>query len=608
MERNRGQSGAGGSQLFTGIGVSAGIVIGKALLVGREYPQVTERSVVGSEVPSEKQRFRDSLDLSRQQIQELKARVADMLGEKDASIFDAHMLLLGDKALLEEVHNGIAQQGRNAEFIFSQVIDRYARALQAVPDSYIRDRILDIRDVAARVIRNLQGEGPTDLAHLEGERILVAHDLSPSDTASMDRQNVIAFATCVGSRTSHTAIMARSLGIPAVVGVCGVMDTIKSGDEVILDGYHGTLCVKPTAAHLEDSRKQMRAQEEWLRNIEAEASLPAETQDSFRVQLAANIELAEEVDVVRRTAGVGIGLFRTEYLFMNQAVLPDEERQVAAYRRVVQGIYPQSVIIRTLDIGGDKFLSHLNLPSELNPFLGIRAIRFCLSQPDIFMTQLRAILRASAFGKVRIMFPMIATMEELQQALTHLKLARAELDAKGIAYNHHLDVGIMIEVPAAAMMADQLAKHVDFFSIGTNDLIQYSLAADRSNPATSYLYQPTHPAIIRLLRQVVHAATQQGIWVSVCGEMAGDPLYTPLILGLGLQELSMSVHAIGPIKRLVRRLKMHDAEDLVRKAMFCTTAEEVRAMCEELVCRVAPEVLGEEGRPAAQKANCDCAC
>lgn len=592
-ERIKPIAAAAGSQSFTGIGVSAGIVIGKALLVGREFPRIPETDVGVAGVPGEVRRFHEALATSRRQLLELKNRVADVLGEKDAGIFDAHLMLLADKTLTEEVRAGIEQQQRNAESVFYQVIDRYDRALQAVPDSYIRDRVTDIRDVAARVIRNLQGEKPTDLSHLSESRILVAYDLSPSDTASMDRAKVVGFATCVGSRTSHTTIMARSLGIPAVVGVCGAVEIVKNGDTLILDGYRGTFIINPTAAQIEDYQRRLHAQEQWLHNIEAESSLPAETLDGFRVELAANIELAEEVESVKRTAGVGIGLFRTEYLFINQTVLPDEDAQVEAYRRVVQEIYPQSVIIRTLDIGGDKFLSHLNLPSELNPFLGIRAIRFCLTRPDIFMTQLRAILRASAHGKVRMMFPMISTMEELQKALEFLKRARAELDQKGIAYNHHMDVGIMIEVPAAALMADQLAQHVDFFSIGTNDLIQYAMAADRSNPATAYLYQPTNPAIIRLLRQVVQAAVQRGIWVSICGEMASEPLYTPLILGLGIQELSMGAHSISTIKRLVRRLRMHEVEELVRKAMLCTTAEEVRKHCEVLVRRVAPEVLGE---------------
>jgi phosphotransferase system enzyme I (PtsI) len=343
----------------------------------------------------------------------------------------------------------------------------------------------------------------------------------------------------------------------------------------------------------EEYQQRLRSQEAWFRTVEADAALPAETIDGFRVQLAANIELADEVTAIKRSHGVGIGLFRTEYLFVNESGLPDEEKQFEAYRRVAEEIYPNSVIIRTLDIGGDKFVSHLNLPSELNPFLGVRAIRFCLSRPDIFLCQLRAILRASAFGKIRIMFPMIATVEELQASLEYLKQARKELDAKGIPYNHHMDIGIMVEIPSAALLADRLAPHVDFFSIGTNDLIQYALAADRSNPAIAYLYQPTHPAIIRLLREVMHAGSSHGIWVSLCGEMASEPLLAPLLLGIGIQEFSMSLSSIGPIKRLIRRMRMHEAEELVQAALRCSTAGEVRKRCEQYVRSVAPDALGE---------------
>jgi phosphotransferase system enzyme I (PtsI) len=576
-----------------GIGVSAGVVIGNALVLGHDLNSVHEIELLPEMVEPEISRFRQALALSHRQLEDLKGRVEEALGEKEAAIFDAHMMLVADQVLVEEVIAQTRARRRNVEFIFHEVVERYTKALQNIDDSYIRDRLADIKDVASRVVRNLQGTVETDLRELAGVRIIIAHDLSPSETGNMDRRHVIAFATEIGSRTSHTAIMARSLGVPAVVGVAQLTDQVNNGDLLIVDGYKGQVIVRPDEALLEDYRARIRAQEKWVRNLKAEVALPSETIDGFRVQLATNIEKPEEVETVKQNYGVGIGLFRTEYLFINETTLPSEEQQFKAYRKVVEAILPRSVIFRTLDIGGDKFLSHFQLPSEMNPFLGTRAIRFCLAQPQIFMSQLRAILRASAYGKVRIMFPMVATLDELQAALKYLSQAKDELKAEGIPYNSHLDVGIMIEVPAAAMIADKLAPHVDFFSVGTNDLIQYSLAADRSNPDISYLYQPCHPSIIRLIRQVAHAAYAHGKWVGICGEMASDPVLVPLVLGLGIHELSMSPVAIAPVKRLIRHMKMHEAEALVRQSLQCSTAAEVLELCRTLVRRVAPDLLGE---------------
>lgn len=576
---------------ISGIGVSAGIVVGRALRIGNPSRMVEEVVLDPEEVNEEIERFEEALKQSEAQLEELRRRVAEVLGERDARIFDAHLMLVADQVLIDEVMEGIREQQRNAEYIFDRVIQRYGEALNKVNDSYIRDRLTDIRDVADRVISNLRGEETVDLKQLTEPRIVVARDISPSDTASMDREHVLAFITALGSRTSHTAIMARAMNIPAVVGITDVLDHIRNRDELIVDGFRGTIVVRPNEKTRTEYEERIHSQEEWLQKIEEEVSLPAETTDGFRVQLAANIELPDEVESIRTSFGVGIGLFRTEYLFINHATLPTEEEQLEAYRKVVESIYPQSAIIRTLDIGGDKFISNLRMPSDLNPFLGMRAIRFCLSRPDIFLTQLRAILRASAYGKVRILFPMISTIEEVQQALDYLAQARAELDAKGIHYNRHMDVGIMIEVPAAALLADQLATYVDFFSLGTNDLIQYSLAADRANPDIAYLYQPSHPSIIRLIKGVVQAAYDNGKWVSICGEMAGEPLLAPLVLGLGIHELSMGPVSLGLIKRLVRRMAMHDAESLVQDAMQCGTAAEVRTLCRNFVQGVAPDLL-----------------
>lgn len=576
---------------LTGIGVSRGIVIARAQLIGRTVQEIHEVVLGPDQVEEEIKRFNQALKASEDQLEGLRARVAKILGERDARIFDGHLLLIADEVIIEEVKERIRSECRNAEFVFDEVIDRYAQALSQVSDSYIRDRLTDIRDVAARVINNLRGVVPLTLDKVTEPSVIIAQDISPSDTAAMNRDNVLGFVTAVGSRTSHSAIMARSMNIPAVVGVTGVVNQISNGDPLIVDGLRGRIIVRPDARTIERYRRRLRSQQEWWRIVEAEMALPAETVDGYRAQLAANIELPEEVEQIRQSYGVGVGLFRTEYLFIDREEIPTEDEQYKAYQQVAEDIFPHSVIIRTLDIGGDKFMSKLQMPVDMNPFLGVRAIRFCLQRPDIFITQLRAILRSTVHGKVRIMFPMIATVEELQKALGFLEEAKDQLSREGIDYSRRMDVGIMIEVPSAAIIADCLAKQVDFFSIGTNDLVQYSLAADRGNPEVAYLYQPGHPSIIRLLKHVADAASHEGKWVSLCGEMASDPLFVPLILGLGIHELSMGIHSIGIVKRLIRRIRMYDAEKLVEEAMTCASTQEVINLCEAFVARTVPDLL-----------------
>jgi len=575
----------------TGIGVSAGIVMGQALFVGRDLGTVEEQHLTDEEAQQEVRRFEQALANSEEQLEELRQRVTDIIGEEDARIFDAHLLIIGDNNLIENVKKKIREKRKNAEFIFKESIDHYTKALEQVNDVYIRDRIADIRDVANRVISNLRGEETTDVTKLSEPRIVVSHDLAPSDTASMSRDNVMGMVTRIGSRTSHTAIMARALQVPAVVGLAEAFDLVHNGDFLILDGLRGQVIIDPDEEKIEHYRQKIREQEKWFEMLESEMVLPAETRDGFRVQLAANIALPDEVTSLRESFGVGIGLFRSEYIFINRDQVPTEEEQFKAYCKVAENIFPQSVIIRTLDIGGDKILSNLRVGSELNPFLGIRAIRFSLANRELFNVQLKAILRASAFGKVRIMFPLVSTIEEVEQALECLEKAKQELDAQGISYNRHLDVGVMIEVPAAALLADKLAPHVDFFSIGTNDLVQYSLAVDRANPAVAYLYQPSHPSLLHLIENVVHVAYEHGKWVSVCGEMAGDASLVPLILGLGIHELSMSSVSLAVTKRLIRRIRMYDAENLLRQAFECGTALEVQKLCDEFIQEFAPNLF-----------------
>ncbi len=574
-----------------GAGVSAGMVMGKAILVGRKLSQVHELALSPEQTDVEVERFEAALRVSREQIAALRARVQEVVGKDHAAIFDSHLMLVDDPTVVQQVVQQIRERRRNAEHVFQSVISGYCDMLSKVDDSYIRDRMADIQDVAGRVIRNLQGHASIDLSHLPERCIVVADDLSPSDTAGIDREHVLAFVTAIGSRTSHTAIMARAMGIPAVVGLSDSVEVVNDGDVLVVDGARGEVIVNPTPEQLVVYERRIREQQAWLARVEAESMLPAETLDGFHVRLAANIEMAAEVETLRQRLGVGVGLFRTEFLFVKNDGLCEEEEHFRTYRKVAEDIYPHSVIFRTLDIGGDKFLSHLKMPVELNPFLGMRAIRFCLRRLDVFRVQLRAILRASAFGKVRIMFPMISTLEELQQALGVLSEVKAELAAEGVPHNPHLDVGMMIEVPSAALIADKLAPHVDFFSLGTNDLVQYSLAVDRSNPDISYLYQPSHPSIIRMMQQVAQAVYAHGKWLGICGEMASEPLLVPLLLGLGIHELSMSPVSIPAVKQLVRRVRMHEAEALVDQAVNCGSAEDVLVLCREFIRRVSPDLL-----------------
>jgi phosphotransferase system enzyme I (PtsI) len=567
------------------------MVMGKAILVGRKLSQVHELALSPEQTDVEVERFEAALRVSREQIAALRARVQEVVGKDHAAIFDSHLMLVDDPTVVQQVVQQIRERRRNAEHVFQSVISGYCDMLSKVDDSYIRDRMADIQDVAGRVIRNLQGHASIDLSHLPERCIVVADDLSPSDTAGIDREHVLAFVTAIGSRTSHTAIMARAMGIPAVVGLSDSVEVVNDGDVLVVDGARGEVIVNHTPEQLVVYERRIREQQAWLARVEAESMLPAETLDGFHVRLAANIEMAAEVETLRQRLGVGVGLFRTEFLFVKNDGLCEEEEHFRTYRKVAEDIYPHSVIFRTLDIGGDKFLSHLKMPVELNPFLGMRAIRFCLRRLDVFRVQLRAILRASAFGKVRIMFPMISTLEELQQALGVLSEVKAELAAEGVPHNPHLDVGMMIEVPSAALIADKLAPHVDFFSLGTNDLVQYSLAVDRSNPDISYLYQPSHPSIIRMMQQVAQAVYAHGKWLGICGEMASEPLLVPLLLGLGIHELSMSPVSIPAVKQLVRRVRMHEAEALVDQAVNCGSAEDVLVLCREFIRRVSPDLL-----------------
>ena len=567
---------------FQGVGVSPGIARGTVFIYSPDDETPPTRHIAEGEIPGEIARFETALIATREQIIEMQERIAVSIGAKDASIFDAHLLVVEDRTLIDEVLRTLTRDKLNIEQVFKSVADRYAKTLSEIDDPYLRERALDIHDVTRRVVNNLMGKQSRDLASIKTPHILLAHNLNPSDTAQLNRTLVLGFGTDIGSKTSHTAIMARSLNIPAVVGLHDISHQLSAGDHVLLDGYNGIVIVNPSDQTLwEYGELEIRktAVEEKLSHLRETAST---TLDGRHVILSANIELPGDMDSVKEHGAEGVGLYRTEFFYLNKADLPSEEQQYEAYRTVAERAVPHSVIIRTLDLGGDKFMSALNMPEELNPFLGWRAIRFCLERVDVFKTQLRAILRASATGNVKLMYPMISGVEELRRANVILEECRAELRAEGIAFNAEMEIGAMIEIPSAAIAADILAREVDFFSIGTNDLIQYSIAVDRLNEHIAHLYEPTHPSIIRLIRMTVEAAHAQGLWVGVCGEMAGDIVLTPLLIGLGVDELSAGAAVVPRVKRAVQALDFTACQRLIEEIKTLDTAAAILAKCEEV--------------------------
>ncbi|MFZ2653486.1 MAG: phosphoenolpyruvate--protein phosphotransferase, partial [Victivallales bacterium] len=578
--------------VFHGIPASPGIAIGSALVLARNEFSVEQKKIQSTEIENEIARFREGLEKTRVQIQELQLKIQKILSEKDARIFDAHLLILDDKTLMDEVEETVKKDKLNIDYVFSKTIQRYIVAISSIEDKYFRERASDIKDVAERILKNLHGREDVFLDHLPGERIIIAHDLTPSDTAGLDRENVLAFTTESGSRTSHTAIMARSMQIPAVVGIQdNILSLIKSGDLIIVDGHSGNLILNPTqatlAAYAEKETREQKFYEEMLK----ENNLRPESLDGFRIQLAANIDKPDEISNAKLYGAAGVGLFRTEYLLINSSKIPSEDEQFYVYSSLASALEGQPIIIRTFDVGGDKLSEVITPHHEGNPFLGCRAVRLFRDHSEIIADQIRAIIRASAFGKVKMMFPMITTVEELDELLKLTRKIKDEFILRKVPHDEKMEIGIMIEIPSAAIQADYFARKVDFFSIGSNDLVQYTMAVDRTNEKVAYLYQPANPAILKLIKNVVIAARRHKIWVSLCGEMAGDPRYTPLLLGMGIHELSMTPASIGPVRRLVRSLKMHDAQKLVDKSLSANSAKEVIQMSEELISRAAPDII-----------------
>ena len=563
-----------------GIAASNGIAIAKAFKLIE--PELTVVKSTISDVEAEINLYKEALVKTTEELQKIKVKAAQNLSEEEAAVFDAHINMANDPELLSQTTDKIKSESVNAAYAFDEVSNMFIMMFESMDNEYFRERAADIKDIKKRILAHLLGVKVNDPSTIDEQVVIIAEDLTPSDTAQLDRNFVKGFATNIGGRTSHSAIMARSLEIPAVVGTKTILEDVKDGDMIILDGLEGNVIVNPTAeqvAHYEEVAKQYEAQKaEWAK-LKNEKTV---SKDGQHVELAANIGTPKDVEGVLANGGEAVGLYRTEFLYMGRDNFPTEEEQFEAYKAVLEAMGDKPVVVRTLDIGGDKELPYLHLPKEMNPFLGYRAIRLCLDDTDLFRTQLRALLRASAYGKLRIMFPMIATLNEFRSAKALLLEEKAKLVAEGVTVSEEIEVGMMVEIPSAAVLADQFAKEVDFFSIGTNDLIQYTMAADRMNEKVSYLYQPYNPSILRLVKMVIGAAHKEGKWTGMCGEMAGDQTAIPLLLGLGLDEFSMSATSILPARSLISKLSKAEMADLAAEALNKSTVEEVIELVESI--------------------------
>ncbi len=578
-----------------GVAVSPGIVLGKAYVRQPEEVVVPNFVVDASKVEAEIQRLHAALRQTREGIEATRQQLADRMGEDHAEIFDAHLLILEDTKAIEDTEQLIRDSLMCAEFAFNRVIGRILESFESIGDAYLKERRTDIQDVRRRVLRNLTGQELQAFGAPNEESAIVAHDVSPSDTAMIDRRFVLAIATDLGGRTSHAAILARSYGIACVVGVDGLSAQAVHGDQIIVDGNQGVVILRPTAETVREYEHARQRFIELERQLLTLKEFPAITLDGRTIELSANIKSPDETTTAIAKGAKGIGLYRTEYLFLMRGDLPSEDEQVDAYTRVMRDMAPETVIFRTLDIGGDKFASYLGPGhSELNPFLGWRGIRFLLTRHDIFRTQLRAFFRASAGGKLKIMFPMITGLEEVRAATALVEEVKRDLTEEGYAFDATAEIGVMIETPAAVAIADLLARETDFFSIGSNDLIQYTLAVDRGNARISYLYEPMHPSILRLIRNTVEAGHAHDIWVGMCGEVAGDPLYSVLLVGLGLDELSISAYMIPEVKRIIRSITYDEAKMLVKKAMGLSTAAEIRRLVHGVMHERFPDLVAED--------------
>ncbi|MBM7586628.1 phosphotransferase system enzyme I (PtsI) [Bacillus pakistanensis] len=561
------------SSILKGIAASNGIAIAKAYRLVEPDLSFEKKSV--DSVDQEVERFQKALSTSKSELEAIRDKANEDLGADKAAIFDAHLLVLSDPELVTPIEDKIKSDSVNAEYALKETADMFISMFESMDNEYMKERAADIRDVTKRVLSHLLGVQISNPSMISEEVIIIAEDLTPSDTAQLNRQFVKGFTTDIGGRTSHSAIMARSMEIPAVVGAKSVTSEIENGDTIIVDGLNGEVHINPTKEIVEEyEREQARYEDqkaEWAKLINEKTV----SSDGHHVELAANIGTPKDLEGVKNNGGEGIGLYRTEFLYMGRNELPSEDEQFEAYKAVLEGLEGKPVVVRTLDIGGDKELPYLNLPKEMNPFLGFRAIRLCLEKQGIFRTQLRALLRASQYGNLKIMFPMISNLDEFREAKSILEEEKEKLVTDGIKVANDIEVGIMVEIPSTAVMADIFAKEVDFFSIGTNDLIQYTMAADRMNERVSYLYQPYNPAILRLVKMVIDAAHKEGKWAGMCGEMAGDEIAVPILLGLGLDEFSMSATSILKARSQILRLSKSEMQKLAEEVLNLQTNEQV---------------------------------
>ena len=582
-----------------GIGASPGIVLGKAYLIERSRVRLPQKRITPDRVEDEVKRFLKAVQDSRDQLAEIKEKIMDPHVRRHTFILDVHLMILDDQMILEDTVDTIRKRKVNTEWALDLTLERLDKAFKAIEDEYLRERRSDLHYVSARIFRNLMGKKHDDITKIKGKVIVVAHDLSPADTLQMNLKRVAGFITDIGGKVSHTAILSRSLGMPAVLGLETATSLINGGDLLIMDGETGEVVINPTEETSRSFQERKRRDRSMEREVLRYASLPAETRDGIRVHLQANIEMVEEVSSAKTHGAEGIGLYRTEILYLNRKDLPTEEEHYQIYRQLAERIYPATATIRTLDIGGDKFLPDYSKNNEMNPAMGLRAIRFSVKEVDIFKTQLRGILRASVHGKLRILFPMISGVEEIRQAKAILEDVKRGLHKGKVSFDLGIKIGAMIEVPSASITADILAREVDFFSIGTNDLIQYALAIDRINEHVSYLYEPLHPAILRIIRGVVESAHKAGISIAICGEMAAEPAYALILLGLGLDEFSMNPLAIPKVKKVVRKSRFEEAQTLAEKVFEFNTASEIERYVRKWMVERFPEDFIESHSAAA---------
>jgi len=577
------------NKVIHGIGASPGIVSGRAYLVERYKVRLPQKRIEPSRVDEEVERFLKAIEEAKNQLKEVKESILDPEVRQHAFILDVHLMILDDQMLIQNTIDNIRKRKVNSEWALDLTLEKMDSAFKTIEDEYLRERRSDLHYVSARIFRNLMGKKHDDITKIKGKVIVVAHDLSPADTLQMQLSQVAGFITDIGGKVSHTAILARSLGIPAVVGLEVATSLINGGDLLIIDGETGEVVINPTEETSEsflERRKRIKSME---REVLKYASLPAETRDGVRIHLQANIEMVEEISSAKSHGAEGIGLYRTEILYLNRKNLPTEEEHYQTYRKLVENISPGTVTIRTLDIGGDKFLDGYQKGNEMNPAMGLRAIRFSIRETDIFKAQLRGVLRASAHGKLKILFPMISGIEEIRRAKAILEEAKKGLAKARIPFDRGVKIGAMIEIPSASVIADILAREVDFFSIGTNDLIQYALAVDRINEHVSYLYEPLHPAILRIIRSVVQSAKNAGIPTAICGEMAAVPSYVLVLMGLGLEEFSMHPIAIPKVKRALRMVRAEETKTLVERLFQFSTPTEIKRYVRKWMAERFPE-------------------